>query len=297
MEFSQLKAFISVAQNHSFSITAKQLNLTQPAISKRISTLEEQLDCTLFDRVGHQVQLTEGGRSLLPRAIKILHDIEDCSRHIQNLDSKIAGKLTIASSHHIALHRLPEILKSYSKLYQEVELDFRFLESEQACEAVRSGTIELAVITLPLDTDDKLYTHKLWEDPLCCMVSKEHTIFSMPDITLEDLTTFPIILPKKQTYTSQIIERTFINKGLQLETLMTTNELESIRMMVEIGLGWSILPRSMLREPLAEISISGLDLTRTLGIVRHKERTLSNAAKSMIETLEATKGGVPPQHP
>ncbi|MFT5520190.1 MAG: DNA-binding transcriptional LysR family regulator, partial [Enterobacterales bacterium] len=97
MEFSQLQAFISVAHNRSFSITAQQLHLSQPAISKRISTLEQQLNCELFDRIGHQVQLTEAGQRLLPRAIKIIQDIEDCKRHIQQLDKNISGKLTIAS--------------------------------------------------------------------------------------------------------------------------------------------------------------------------------------------------------
>jgi len=288
MEFSQLQAFIYVAQNRSFSVTANQLNLTQPAISKRISSLEEQLDCSLFDRIGHQVQLTEAGRRLLPRAIKILHDVEDCTRQLQNLDNDVSGKLSLASSHHIGLHRLPDILKNYAKIYKEVELDFQFLESEQALDAVRSGQIELAVITLPLETHEKLVTHQLWEDNLLCMVSKEHLIYKIPEISLEELSTFPMLLPRKQTFTSQIIERPFLKQNLKLNTLMTTNELESLRMMVEIGLGWSVLPESMHREPLAVINVAGLKLKRTLGIVRHKDRTLSGPAKAMITLLEAS---------
>ena len=288
MEFSQLQAFISVAQNHSFSITASQLHLTQPAISKRISTLEEQLGCALFDRIGHQIQLTEAGRVLLPNAIKILQDIEDSKRQIQDLDNKVSGKLTLASSHHIGLHRLPEILKSYAKIYQDVELDFQFLESEQACEAVRLGKVELAVITLPLEVDEKLIAYELWNDPLLCMVSKEHAICNNPDIGLTELAEFPMLLPEKQTFTRQIIEQHFIDHNLKPHTLMTTNDLESLRMMVEIGLGWSILPESMLREPLVEIQVEGIELKRSLGLVRNKDRTLSSSAKAMISLLQTT---------
>ena len=289
MEFSQLQAFISVAHNRSFSITAQQLHLSQPAISKRISTLEQQLNCELFDRIGHQVQLTEAGQRLLPRAIKIIQDIEDCKRHIQQLDKNISGKLTIASSHHIGLHRLPNILKNYANEFTDVELDFQLLESEQACEAVRAGKIELAVITLPLEPEDKLFTLKLWEDKLDCMISNDHEMNNISDITLEQLTNFPLLLPSKKTFTTQIIEQPFKDRNLKLNTVMTSNDLESLRMMVEIGLGWSILPSSMLRDPLNKIQVKGLSLSRTLGIVRHNERTLSSSAKAMISLLEASR--------
>jgi DNA-binding transcriptional LysR family regulator len=289
MEFSQLQAFISVSQNRSFSITAEMLHLSQPAISKRISTLEQQLNCKLFHRIGHQVQLTEAGQRLLPRAIKILQDIEDCKRHIQQLDENISGKLTIASSHHIGLHRLPNILKHYANQFSDVELEFQFLESEQACEAVRTGKIELAVITLPLEPEDKLHTLKLWEDNLECMVSKDHDINKISTITLEQLTHFPLLLPSKKTFTTQIIEQPFKDRNLKLNTIMTSNDLESLRMMVEIGLGWSILPSLMLREPLKIVKVKGLNLSRTLGLVRHNDRELSTSAKAMINLLEDSR--------
>ena len=288
MEMSQLQAFISVAHNRSFSITANQLHLTQPAISKRISTLEEHLGCALFDRIGHRIQLTTAGSILLPIAIKILQDVEDYKRQVQGLNNSVSGKLTLASSHHISLHRLPEILKTFARQYKDVELDFQFLESEQACEAVRVGKIELAVITLPLETDEKLLTDNLWNDPLVCMSSNEHSLCTISDITLAKLVEYPILLPEKQTFTRQIIERPFIENNLKLNTLMTTNDLESLRMMVEIGLGWSILPESMLRDPLVAIKVEGLELKRTLGLVINKNRTLSSSAKAMIKLLKST---------
>lgn len=289
MEFSQLKAFICVAENCSFSITATQLHLTQPAISKRIATLEEQLGCVLFDRIGHHIQLTQAGEVLLPHAIKILQDVEDCKKQIHHLDDSVSGKLTLASSHHIGLHRLPEILKDYAKEYVDVELDFQFLESEQACEAVRVGKIELAVITLPLETDEKLQTIELWNDPLICMVNKEHPMCELSEVSLEQLASYSMLLPEKETFTRQIIERPFFNHRLKLKARMTTNELESLRMMVEIGLGWSILPKSMLREPLVEIQVNDLKIDRKLGLVRNKDRILSSSAKAMINLLESTR--------
>ena len=289
MEFSQLQAFVSVAQNHSFSITANELHLTQPAISRRISTLEGYLDCKLFDRIGHRIQLTEAGKRLLPKALNILQELEDCKKYIQNIEQSISGQLTFAASHHIGLHRLPETLKTYKKQFNDVELDFHFLDSELACAAVQTGKIELAVITLPLIKDKNLLMKPLWQDHLYCMVNNDHQLNKMASVTIEDLVTVPMLLPKVQTYTSQIIERPFIERNLVLNTIMQTNELENIRMLVEIGFGWSVLPETMLREPLVIIPVKDLTLKRTLGYVRHKDRTLSNAAKAMIKMLESTR--------
>ena len=149
MDFANLQAFVAVAEQRSFSRAAGQLFLTQPAISKRIAGLEEELGSPLFDRIGHQVQLTEAGRALLPRARRLLRDLEDSRRAIRNLSGQIAGQLSVGTSHHIGLHRLPAVLRHYTAAYPTVELDLQFMESEQVCHGVLHGDCELGVVTLP----------------------------------------------------------------------------------------------------------------------------------------------------
>ena len=157
MDIDSLQAFIAVAENQSFSLAAEHLYLTQPAISKRIAALESELDTRLFDRIGRKVELTESGNALLPRARNILLDVEDSRRAISNLSGKITGKLSIGTSHHIGLHRLPPVLRSFTKKYPEVELDLHFMDSEEACQAVAHGDLELGIVTLPLNTPDDLH--------------------------------------------------------------------------------------------------------------------------------------------
>ena len=107
MDISNLQAFVVVADTASFSLAAEQLHVTQPAVSKRISTLENQWDTRLFNRLGRKVLLTEAGQMLLPRAKRILSELEDCRRALGNLSGQVSGTLSIATSHHIGLHRLP----------------------------------------------------------------------------------------------------------------------------------------------------------------------------------------------
>ena len=285
MDTTGLRTFITAAELESFSHAADQLYLTQPAVSKRVASLEDELGTPLFDRIGRRVFLTEAGRELLPRAKSILNEIEDSRRLITNLSGKVAGRLSIGTSHHIGLHRLPPVLRNYSAQYPEVELDLHFMDSEAACRAVLAGELELGIVTLPPEPIDDLQTEIIWPDPLSIVVNKNHPLASHKTTRLEDLTNTPAILPAHGTYTRELLEQAFAPTGLTLKTGMTTNYLETIKMMVSVGLGWSILPETMLSDELVTLNVKGIKLSRQLGFVFHPRHTLSNAAKAIIETL------------
>lgn len=289
MDIDALQAFVAVAENHSFSHAAEHLYLTQPAVSKRIAALESELNTRLFDRIGRKVELTESGNALLPRARNILLDVEDSRRAISNLSGKITGKLSIGTSHHIGLHRLPPILRSFTKQYPEVELDLHFMDSEEACQAVEHGDLELGIVTLPLNTPDDLHAEFIWPDPLAVVVHKNHILAKRQNLTLAALAEEPAILPTHGTYTREIIEQTIQPEGLDLNIRLATNYLETIKMMVSISLGWSVLPCSMLNKELTVLSVKGLKLERRLGAVWHKNRTLSNSAQAMLSQLQNTR--------
>ena len=183
MDTHQLTAFISVAESGSFTLAANELHLTQPAISKRIAVLEEQLGARLFDRIGKQVKLTEAGQLLLPRAINVLQELNDTRIAIQNLSDEVSGKLLLAASHHIGLRRLPPILKAYSKKYPSVNIDISFLDSEEAYDKVLHGDIELAVVTLAINKVARIKQTALWADPLCFTASRDHPLASGKNIS------------------------------------------------------------------------------------------------------------------
>ena len=155
MDINNLNAFIQVAETGSFSDAANLLHITQPAVSKRISTLELQLSTRLIDRIGRKVELTPAGATLLPRARSIISDLEDARRSLDNLSGDVTGRLNLAISHHLGLHRLPPVLREFSQRYPDVTLDIQFLDSEVAYEAVAQGNIELAVITLTEQVSEK----------------------------------------------------------------------------------------------------------------------------------------------
>jgi DNA-binding transcriptional LysR family regulator len=297
MDTQNLKAFAAVAKSGSFSAAANELQLTQPAISKRISLLENELGTPLFDRTGRRARLTQAGDRLLLRALSILQQLKLAEQEIRDLSTTVSGSLNLATSHHIGLHRLPPVLRAFSDHYPQVRLNIEFTDSEKAHEAVLRGDIELAVITLAPDESNSIKAHTLWSDPLIFVAGLEHPLRHRKTLSLADLSACENVLPGMDTYTGQIVKRLFEQQALPLDTLMTTNYLETIKMMVNVGLGWSVLPRTMLDDGLIELPVSCPALSRQLGYVFHRKHSLSNAARAFIDLLEQRKAGNNPIAP
>ncbi len=290
MDLSNLRTFLAIADSGSFSTAAERLHLTQPAVSKRIAALEQQLDVRLFDRLGREVALTEAGRALLPRAQRILLEMDDTRRALGNLSGSVGGSLTIATSHHIGLHRLPPLLRAFSRQYPQVALDIRFLDSEVAFQEVLHGRIELALITLAPQTVAPMRAVSVWDDPLDFVCAPDHPLAYLPSLSLAEVARHPAIFPDPGTFTHQIVHQLFEDAGLALNLKMTTNYLETIKMMVSVGLAWSVLPRSLLDEQLRRLALPGLpQISRQLGYIHHGERSLSNAARAFMQLLDAAR--------
>jgi DNA-binding transcriptional LysR family regulator len=286
MDLANLTAFIAIAEIGSFSGAGERLHLTQPAISKRIAGLEQQLNVRLFDRLGREVSLTEAGRALLPRAYQILNVLDDTRRALTNLTGEVTGRLTLATSHHIGLHRLPPVLRTFTRLYPAVALDIQFLDSEVAYEEILHGRAELAVITLAPEPHTLIRSVPVWDDPLDFVAAPEHSLALQGTVSLADLAREPAVFPGGNTFTHHIVHRLFESQGLAPNVAMSTNYLETIKMMVSIGLAWSVLPRTMLDEQVTRFNLPGIQLKRQLGYILHTERTLSNAARAFMALLD-----------
>lgn len=285
MDIQNIRAFLMVAETGSFSRAAEKLYITQPAISKRISTLELSLDCPLFDRLGKTVQLTQAGEALIPGYRRILAEINESERIISALRTSVSGHLKFGTSHHIGLHRLPPILRQYTNRFTEVELDVQFMDSEQAAELILKGTIELALITLPDTTDKPLSTIPIWTDPMKCVVANDHVLKKQKTVTRKHLSEHGVLIQSHSTHTRNIID-----DALELDSntkiIMESNYLETIKAMIQNGLGWGVLPESMIDSSLHELKIKGIKMERHLGILLHASRTLSSPAKALLEILK-----------
>lgn len=286
MDTNQLKAFVAIAELGSFSLAAQRLCLTQPAISKRIANLEQQLNYLLFERLGRRIDLTEAGKVLIPRAKAILKEVELAHRQLNDLSENIQGELHLTTSHHIGLHRLPAALKQFHQHYAKVQLQLNFLDSESAIKEVTSGNTELALVTIPENLPTTLNSTAIWQDCLKFVVSKEHPLAQEGCPTLLLLSQYPAILPDLNSFTARLIKPLFDQQGLSLDILLASNFMETLRMMVGVGLGWSLLPDTLINtEDFMPLSIKGIDLRRDLGVIHRHDKKLSNPAKALLQIL------------
>ena len=286
MDSLALKAFMAVAKQGSFSRAADDLFLTQPAVSKRIVKLENQLKTQLFDRIGRNVYLTVAGQHLLPKAKAILEAMANTADELTNLSGRVGGQLRIATSHHISLHRLPAPLRKFIALYPHVELDIQFAESEVIYEGLLHGRWQLGIITLNPEPHAQLQQQAIWQDKMKFVAAPDHPLNQQRAVKLSQLSSFPALLSKTSTFTRSIVEQDFAAQNLALNVAMSTNNLDTIRMMVSIGMGWSILPQTLINSQIKVIDTISTPITRQLGCVWHRQRSLSNAAEAFIKLLQ-----------
>ncbi len=293
MHDANLSAFLVVARESSFSLAAEQLHLTQSAVSKRIALLEEQLGAALFDRIGRRVILTEAGKALQPHAASILQSYRDAQQAVSDLSGAVSGQLSIAISHHLGLHRLPAVLQQYGRLYPEVKLAVEFMDSEQAYARVLRGDVELAVVTLAKHQQPRIVQQQIWADPLHFVCAADHSLAQGGTLELARLAEQPLILPGSATNTSALVREVFSAEQLPLQSAISTNYLETIKTMVAIGMGWSLLPETLCSD-LYRLKVACPPIVRQLGYLHLANRTLSNAAEQFIGLLREQRAPAAP---
>ncbi|WP_348767382.1 LysR family transcriptional regulator [uncultured Salinisphaera sp.] len=289
MQTEAIRAFVTVCDQGSFQAAADTLHLSQPTISKRLASLESRLGHELFDRVGRGVALTEAGRAYLPHARELLAVVQDGRRALDNLHAETAGPLRLALSHHVGLHRMPEVLRAYVAHHPNVTPEIVFQDSEAACRSVVKGDCELAVITLPTPSHPGLVEDCIWDDPMSVFVGHDHALASARRVEIADLAAYPAVLPPVDSYTYAIIVAAFGPYGLTLAPRMTSHYLETLRMLAGVGIGWTVLPTSMQHPELTRLELPGLHMERRLGAIRHPRRSLSNAARALLAMLDAQR--------
>ncbi|MCT8088669.1 LysR family transcriptional regulator [Acinetobacter sp. C_4_1] len=287
MNLAAFEAFIKVMETGSISMAADLLFITQPAVTKRIHSLEEYFGVKLFESAGRGVQATHAAHSLLPKVKNWLNELGDIHHTLSHEQEQVQGKLKIGTSHHIGLHHLPQHLRNYVQKFPDVTLDVHFVDSEQAHEQVLAGDLELAFLTLPPKGDERLSYVTIWNDPLVFVVAPFHPLAQKKHLSLEDLIQYPSLLPASQTYTTQITLAEFEKQGVKPKITMSNNPLESIRMLVSIGLGWSVLPKTLLNQDLQMLDIN-VQMQRQLGMVWHPGRTQSRAVQELVAMMQNT---------
>jgi len=257
----QLRAFLCLAQHGSFTAAARELSLTQSAVSHSIKALEEDLGCTLFDRVGKKVLLTLAGEHLRPHAEEILGRMQRARAEVARLGEWGQSRLRLCASSTACQYILPAVLREFRNGFPKVQLFIEPGDTDRALELLRSRQVDLSICLEPPE-DTVFEFQPLFADELVFVVAPDHPWAQAGRVEREAIPKQQYVLYNKGTYTFRLIEQYFAQDDISLSTVIELRSMEAIKELVKLGLGASILAPWTVQKELAEGALISFPLGR-----------------------------------
>ena len=289
--FRQLEIFIAVAETKQVTRAAKNLYLTQSAVSMALSELESQLSGPLFDRHGRSLLLNDRGRYLLPLAKEIIYQVVNVESMLTEQRDSVAGSLKVVASSTIGNYVLPYLIGSFMRLHPEAHIDMLVANTLIAEKMVQKGEADLGFVEGGIGVDS-LRAVPWFEDELAIVVSPSHPLgqkeaFKVPD----DLRETKWVMREEGSGTAEIFTKKLGRHADILQVVTTLGHTEAIKKAVESGAGAACLSQlTVCREAeqgwLKILPIEGLNMRRQLRIIQHKEKVITRLMDEFLSFCE-----------
>jgi len=233
----QLQIFSTVAEQQSYTLAAKELYLTQPAVSMQIKQLEEEVGVPLFDKQGKSIALTQAGEELLHYANNIRLQLTEAEQVLEEIKGLKRGKLHLSMAS-TANYFAPQLLAAFHHQYPDAKVILDVTNRSGLIDAVQNNRTDMAIMGRPPKGRD-LVGIPFMENPLVIIAPPSHPLAERKLIRLQELAQEPFIVREGDSGTRIAAERFFAEHGIQLITGMEMNRSEAIKqaVMAELGLG------------------------------------------------------------
>jgi DNA-binding transcriptional LysR family regulator len=291
MDIHQLKVFTSVFKNRSFSRASEELHLTQPTISDHVKTLEEELDCKLFDRLGRTIIPTKEAEALYSHAMEIVEKANITKDIIGRFKKELTGELIVGASTIPGTYLMPSLLATFQKKYPAVTFQILISDSKGIGEKVLKHELLLGVVGTKFSNGD--INHIPFVEDELIVVSSPFLIKN-DSITLKDLIKFPMILREEGSGTRRELEKILETKGITLEDIKIAGifgSTDAVKQAIKAGLGFSVLSKlsvtdELKHKVLKEIKLTDIQMKRKFYIVTHKKRTLPFLYNTFLQHIK-----------
>ncbi len=305
LDSRQLHAFAALARRGSFTLAAKDLFLTQSAVSHAIKALEDDLGCRLLDRVGRRVLLTQAGEQFLRHTEKILREMEAARTGLETLTKWGHGRLRVGASTTACQHILPTVLREFRQSYPKCVIRIEPGDHGHQLDLLRGGHIDLAIVLEPpAQSLTEFAFVPLFEDELRFVVAPLHPWAAMGRVPREAIEAETLVLYNKTSQTFRLVSEYFRDEKVVLSNFIELGSMEAIKELVKIGIGAGILSPWIARTELETGSLVALPLgarklRRRWGVAHLKgrrlalgEETFVGLCSSVSESLGLTVTGV-----
>ncbi|KRW63501.1 LysR family transcriptional regulator [Stutzerimonas nitrititolerans] len=275
VSFRQLQVFVAVARGGTLARAAEQLSLSQSASSGSLAELERRLEVPLFERVGKRLQLSEAGRRLLPRAERLLDELDTFVEAAREPEGVLRGELMLAASATIGTHLVPSLVGRFTESNPGVEIQTRLRNSDEVIADLLHLEADLGLIEGPCN-DSRLSAEVWREDHMCVVCAPGHPLAVTGRLSDEDLRREAWILRESGSGSRAIFEAAARMRTPRLHVRMALNQHEAIKQAVRAGLGLGCLSQLCVAEEVARGELVALEndlpLTRYFSLVWHPQR-------------------------
>lgn len=288
----QLRAFCTLARTGSFTQTARDLHLTQSAVSHSIKALEQDIGCRLLDRLGKRVVLTQAGEQLLHHATKILSEMESARESLGHLGKWGRGRLRLGASTTACQHLIPPVLREFKESFPEHNINIEPGDTLELVSGLLQHRIDLA-LSLEAENEPQLEFHHLFTDELHFLVGALHPWAKTGRVDRSEIPKQSYILYSKHSVTFRLTQDYFRREDMVLNTVIELGSMEATKELVKLGLGICILAPWVARKEIEEGSLVALPLgrrklQRRWGILHWRGKRLNLAEETFIGLCESS---------
>jgi DNA-binding transcriptional LysR family regulator len=290
MNIHTLKIFCDVIDTCSFSETAQLNFITQSAVSQQITSLERKLDDPLFIRGKGQFELTPAGKILYKYSKEILTLYQSINNEISMAKDKVSGAIKLSTIYSIGLHELPPVIQQFKNKYPEVQLDVQYARMNNVYDSVQNGAVDLGIVAFP-KKDSHVDVTPFRKDHLVLIVGTNHRLRNEVNVKLSDINNEDFIAFDKDIPTAKAINKEFKDRNISVNTVMSFDNIETIKRAVEIETGIAIVPKATIVNELKIGLIHAIEFEdfyweRPLGIITRSGRELQSIIQLFIDFLQ-----------
>ena len=295
MNFDEVQTFVTVAELGGFTRAGEKLHRSQPAISRRITLLEEDLGAPLLERIRGGVRLTEAGKAFLPHAEAALAAMRDGREAVRSMLQERGGSLSLAMVGTLADTRIVDMLRDFAGALQGGRVDLRTATSREVSDLVRRGEVTLGLRYFA-DRTSGLVSETVGSEAMCVVVAAGHRLagqnMSDPqELAHEQWVGFPAAQGQPESH-GNLLQRQLASAGLMDVQVTLLDSLTAQKRLVEAGFGVALLPEGAIREELrvgslAIVDVAALRTAVPIAMLSRKSGFLSPAAKALSALIRA----------
>jgi LysR family hydrogen peroxide-inducible transcriptional activator len=291
MEVHQLRYFCAVARHGTFTRASEVEHVAQPSLSQQILKLEAELGARLFDRLPRSAKLTVFGKAFLPKAERILRELEEARIELRDMSGNEKGQVVVGIIPTIAAYLLPTLLNDFTVRHPQVTIKIIEDITPTLLQRLRHGTIDIAVVALPV-AGSELASVKLFEEKFYAVLPEKHPLASRPSISLTELNCEPFLLLKEGHCFRDSVIAACNKLKMSPSIVFESGQFATILAMVSAGMGVSAVPAMAVQpQPGCKfIPLTGKHSTRTVGLVTLRHHYQTQAQRLLMKQMRDSCG-------